>query len=56
MAIDYTHRNIMVVLRYSTTEQPGIKIQFAFFVAGDGIKRDNGINTYVYDILHTIHL
>jgi hypothetical protein len=34
MAIDYTHRNIMAVLRYSTGEEPRIKIQFAFFVAG----------------------
>jgi len=46
----------VVELRYSTTGELGIKMKFAFFVAGNGIRRDIGMNTNVYDILHTIYL
>jgi len=56
MTIDCTDRNVIVVLRYSTTGEPGIKIKFAFFVAGNGIRRDIGMNTYVHGILHIIYL
>jgi hypothetical protein len=52
MTIDFPDRNFVVVLRYSTTGEPGIKIKFSFFVAGKGIRRDTRMNTYVYDILH----
>jgi len=51
MAIDCTDRNFMVVLRYSTRGGPGIKTKFSLFVAGNGIRRDIGMNIYVYNIL-----
>jgi hypothetical protein len=56
MAIDYKDRKIMVVVRYSTTVEPGVEIKFAFFNARNRIRRDIGMNTYVYDILHTIRV
>jgi len=56
MTIGCTDRTVMVVLRYYTTGEPGIKIKFASFVAGNGIRCDIGMNIYVYGILHTIYL
>jgi hypothetical protein len=46
----------MVVSRYSTTGEPGIKTKFDFFVAGNGTGHDIGMNTYVYIILHSISM
>lgn len=46
-AIDYTHINTVAVLRYSTTEEPGIKIKFVLFVAENGIRHDVGIRKYI---------
>ena len=56
MAIDCTDRNFVIVSRYSTTGEPGIKIKFDFFVAGNGTGHDIGMNKYAYDILHSISM
>jgi len=44
------------VLRNSATGKTEIKTKFAFFFAENGIGSDIGMNTYVYDILHTVYL
>jgi hypothetical protein len=47
----------MVVLRYPTRREPGIKTKFSCFVPGNGIRGDIGMNTYLYDILqHNISM